>query len=145
MVEVSTAREACGDAARLSGRSVVVHHHHHGDLIGRVPAARRAVGIEVVAPLEGEIIEIAPASLLQTAGEVVVQPHDVRDARIRELAEVLCVGVARERSTGFTEGLGFVEAVGINESDTLAGHVERVLPLFLRGVVAVVAVGVGYA
>ena len=48
----------------------------------------------------------------------------------------------REGTAGFAKSFGLVEAVGINEAHALAGHVVGMLPLFLRGVIAVMAVGV---
>ena len=53
--------------------------------------------------------------------------------------------MARESTTGFAESGGLVITIRVNQSHALAEHVVGMLEFFLRRVVAVVAVGVGYA
>ena len=62
-----------------------------------------------------------------------------------ELTEKLRVGMARESTAGLTEGCGLVVTVGIDQAYALAEHVVGMLKFFLRRVVAVVTIGVGYA
>ena len=77
--------------------------------------------------------------------------QNVRNARIapepvtRVLSEKRRIGMAREGAAGFAERAGFVVAIGINQPHTLAEHVVRVLHFLERGVVVVVAVGMGHA
>ena len=129
----------------MSLGGVVVEHRDHGDFLGGYAVCPLVTKlVTVVAALVGHVIAIAAASLLQTAGKVVVQLQNVGNAWVGELTEKLRVGMARESTAGLTEGCGLVVTVGIDQAYALAEHVVGMLEFFLRRVVAVVTIGVGY-
>ena len=78
----------------LSG--VVVVHCHHRDFLDGSATSGVSELVAIIAALEGKIVAIAPAALLKTAREVVVNLENVRDARIRKLTEEIRVGMTRE-------------------------------------------------
>ena len=143
LVEISTRAEARADGACLSLSGVVVEHGDHGDFLGSGAGARSTRFVAVVATFISHVIAVGPAPLLQTAGKVVVQLQNVGNAWVGELTEKLRVGMARESTAGLTEGCGLVVTVGVDQAHALAGHVEGVLPLFLGGEIAIMAIGVG--
>ena len=145
LVEIGAGCETGGERARLTLGRVVVEHRDHGDFLGSRAVARVAEFVAVVAALVGHEIAVGPTSLLQTAGEIIADFENVGDARVAELAEELGVGMARESAAGLAERGGFVIAIRVNQTHALAEHVVRMLKFFLRGVIVVVAVGVGHA
>ena len=145
LVEIGAGRETGRDGSGLALRGVVVEHRDHGDFLAGRAVAGVAEFVAIIAALVGHVVSVGPAALLQTTSEVVVQPKDVRNARVAELSEEMRVGVARESAAGFAECAGFVVAVRINEPHALAEHVVRVLHFLERGEIVVVAVGVGHA
>ena len=143
-MQVGSGTKAVGKSPSLTSTGVVVHHDHHRDLLAGHPiVSDGTIGSNVVAAFEGEIIAVGPAALLEAAGKVVVQFEDVGNAWVGELPEIFCVGVSRKGTAGFTEGFGLVVAVGVDQAHALAGHVKGVLPLFLGGEIAIMAIGVG--
>ena len=82
LIEVSPRAKTGGNLAGLALRGIVVEHRDHGNFFGCDTAAGVAEFVAIVAPLEGEVVAVAPPPLLQTAGEIVVYFENVRDAGI---------------------------------------------------------------
>ena len=126
------------ETARLAARVVVVHHEKH----------RHAVGVghgrvlAFVDPLVGHEVAVRESAELGTAGKLVVDIEQVRNASVVELPEERRVCVTRKRAAALAERLRLVVAIGVDQPDTGAREVKRVLQFAARSVVVVVALRV---
>ena len=110
-------RHAVVEADVAGIAEIVVHGEEHDRLF------RAGAQLAGVIALEGYNVAVAPAWTRATAGELMMQPREVRHLVVVELAEEWRIGVAREGMITRS----FVVGIAVNERNAFAQEIVGVL------------------